>query len=290
MSVLDELKQQEDFTPTEQRISEYILNNQEKISKTSAKKLAEMVYSSHSAIVRLAQKLGFSGYKEFKIALIQEIQNSFHLTDDVDPRFPFTMDDNYSAIAKKMCDLAIESIKRSASHLSQEILEKAASILNNADRIFLFGIGDSQIRAKSFQNKCIKINRYPIIADEFGESSWHTLNITEKDCALIISYEANSIDLEKHIRYLNKKRVKIILLTGNTKAPVAKMSSLVIEVLQGEFGHRKVGTFSSQLSFEFVLDTLFALIYSNDYLHNFHTIEIKENIVNENFNTRHPTN
>ena len=284
MSVLDDLSQRKDFTHTEQRIADYILDNKEGFSKITIKQLSQMTYTSHSAVVRLAQKMGFSGFKELKVALIQEIQNRFHISGEIDPRFPFNVTDSYSVIAKKMADLSIESIRRSASNLSQELLDKSANILGKADRIFLFGIGDSQIRAKSFQNKFIKINRYPIIADEYGEGSWHTLNVTEKDCVLIISYDASSKELEKYVAYLQRKRIKIILLTGNVRSRLAGLSTLVIEVLQGEDGHVKVGTFASQLSFEYVLDTLFAIIYSHDYARNFRNMEKKEYIVDKNFN------
>mgnify|MGYP006340215243 FL=1 len=76
MSLLKKLKLKESFTDTEQRIADYILTNLDDVPDMVIQQLAENTFTSHSAIIRLSQKLGFSGYRSFKVALIDEIQSS----------------------------------------------------------------------------------------------------------------------------------------------------------------------------------------------------------------------
>ena len=64
---LNELKRMNKLTSTEQGIVNYILTNPEELEKTSSRQLAELTYTSPAAVVRICQKLGFSGYSEFKI-------------------------------------------------------------------------------------------------------------------------------------------------------------------------------------------------------------------------------
>ena len=122
MSLLKKLKLKESFTDTEQRIADYILTNLDDVPDMVIQQLAENTFTSHSAIIRLSQKLGFSGYRSFKVALIHEIQSSKHTPTNVDPNFPFLPMDGSMDIAKKMADLTIETIRKTLVKLEKDKL------------------------------------------------------------------------------------------------------------------------------------------------------------------------
>lgn len=283
MNVLEQLTAKKDFTDTEKRLAEYILAHQEEMAEMNISDLAKKAYSSHSAVVRLAKKLGFAGYREFKIALAKAFQESRHITSQVDPNFPFRPSDNAAKIAKQVADLCIESIRKTFSGLDNQVLDQVAQLLLSSQRVFLFGTGDSQIRARSFQNKFNKINRYLIVADEYGESEWSAMNVTQADLAIFISYSGESRSYRKFIQYLNRKKIKTVLLTSNRESTLAQFSQLCIEVPAGELENVKVGTFASQISFEYVLDTLFSVMYSKDYTTHLVDLKNKERVLDENF-------
>lgn len=275
MSLLKKLKSKENFTDTEQRIADYILANLDEVPDMVIQQLAENTFTSHSAIIRLSQKLGFSGYRSFKVALIHDIQSSKHAPTNVDPNFPFLPMDGSMDIAKKMADLTIETIRKTLVKLEKDKLNKATDLLQKADKIFLFGTGDSQIRARSYQNKLIKINKHLVIADEYGEAAWNAMSMGKGDCALFISYGGNSATHRKIIKYLNSMKIPCILLTANTEQPTSKLCDLVIEVPYDEFDFFKVGTFSSQISFEYILNTLFSILYAREYTKNLNNLKRK---------------
>jgi len=276
MSILKKLEQKQSFTDTEIRIADYILLNLEDIPNMYLKELAKNTFTSHSAIIRLSQKLEFTGYREFKVALIQEIQSNKHAFTYVDPNFPFLPTDSSINIAKKMADLTIETIRKTLIKLDKHQLNKAVDIVRNANRVYLFGNGDSQIRARSFQNKFIKINKHLIIADEYGEATWNALNIDKTDCAIFISYAGSSVVHAKILKYLTSMKISTILLTGNSESNMSKLCELTIEVPYDEYDFFKVGTFSSQISFEYILDTLFSIIYAKEYTQNINNLKKKE--------------
>ncbi|NHM30633.1 MurR/RpiR family transcriptional regulator [Neobacillus terrae] len=276
MTLLKKLEQKQGFTDTEIRIADYILINLEDVPNMFIQELAENTFSSHSAIIRLSQKLGFSGYRNFKIALIHEIQSNKHAFAHVDPNFPFLPSDSSIDIGKKMADLTIESIRKTLVKLDKNQLNKAVDIVRNANRIYLFGNGDSQIRARSFQNKFIKINKHLIIADEYGEATWNALNLEKTDCAIFISYAGSSVAHLKILKYLASMKIPTILLTGNSESTMSKLCELTLEVPYDEYDFFKVGTFSSQISFEYILDTLFSIIYAKEYTKNLNNLKQKE--------------
>lgn len=79
MSIIDQLKAQNSFTDTEVRIAEFMLVHDEEIADIGIQQLAKKAYCSHSAIVRLVKKLGYAGYKEFKVAWGEGIPESIIL-------------------------------------------------------------------------------------------------------------------------------------------------------------------------------------------------------------------
>lgn len=129
---------------------------------------------------------------------MKEYQNRLYFVNDINPNFQFRRQDNQYDIAKKIADLFIDSIRRTVDRLALEMLEEITEILVDADRIFLFATGDSQISARSFQNKFNKFNKYLIMADEYGESQWNALSLTPNDVALFISYSGKSTAYEKY--------------------------------------------------------------------------------------------
>lgn len=276
MSLLQQLQQKADFTNTEIRLADYIIEEQEQLADMTIQHLASHAYCSHTAVIRLSKKLGFKGYKDFKVQLVREIQHHLALVDDVNPNFPFLPDDDYLTIGKKMADLSVNAIQETFLGLQKNLLSAIAREFSKADRLFLYAIGDSQIRAKSFQNKLVKIGQYAILADEHGEDIWHTMNVMTRDLALIVSYGGESKRQLGILRFLKKRKVKTILLTGNKNSQAAETASYVIELPQGEFENIKIGTFLSQMALEYVLDLLFALIYQQHYSRNNIDIRKKE--------------
>ncbi|MEH7109597.1 MurR/RpiR family transcriptional regulator [Bacillus sp. JJ1764] len=279
MNLLKKLEEKQGFTDTEIRIADYILINQEDVPNMFIQELAENTFTSHSAIIRLSQKLGYSGYRNFKVALIHEIQSNKHAVAHVDPNFPFLPTDSSINIAKKMADLTIETIRKTLVKLDQNQLNKAVEMMRNANKIYLFGNGDSQIRARSFQNKFIKINKHLIIADEYGEATWNALSLGKTDCAIFISYAGSSYFYLNILKYLASMKIPTIILTANSESSISKLCELIIEVPYDEYDFFKVGTFSSQISFEYILDTLFSIIYAKEYTKNLLDLKKKEEAI-----------
>lgn len=74
MNLVQALKNDQQFTPNEKRIAAYILSNPLATSQFNLADLATKTYTSHSAIVRFTQKLGYEGFRDFRIALIAYAQ------------------------------------------------------------------------------------------------------------------------------------------------------------------------------------------------------------------------
>ncbi|MFC6464391.1 MurR/RpiR family transcriptional regulator [Marinilactibacillus sp. GCM10026970] len=281
MLLIDKLKRQKGLTPTDKQIANYILENMTSIPSLGIEELAKQTYTSHSAIVRFSKKIGFDGYKQFRLALSETVYKDLHQLGKVDANFPFDATDTTSQISKKMADLSIEAIRKASEQLDADTLDTAAEMFTRADRIFLFAQGDSQIRARSFQNKMVKLNRFLMIAEEYADQAWNAANLSKKDCAVFITYGAKISQYDRYIKYFAKAGIPTILLTGNPTSSLHKLVDLSIIAAQDEYDFLKVGTFSSQVAFEYILDTLFSVLYAKEYQKNLINLKQKHGIIEQ---------
>ena len=67
------LQEQKDFSETEIMIATYLLANFRKLAGMSTRQLGKNTYTNSAAIVRFSQKLGFSGYTEFRVQFLAEM-------------------------------------------------------------------------------------------------------------------------------------------------------------------------------------------------------------------------
>ncbi|MGV7116722.1 MurR/RpiR family transcriptional regulator [Paenibacillus kyungheensis] len=267
MKLLSQLAEMKQFTPNEQSIANYILAHQEKMLHLNIQQLAKATYTSHSAINRLTHKLGLTGFKEFSLSLAREFQESQHQLTEVDVNYPFSLGESSLQIAKEIADLMKNTIDKNLALIEDDLLSQTAQLLDQAERIFIYALGDSQIRAKSFQNKLFKINKYVVIATELSEWAHHTLNVTPRDCALFLTYHGNSPSYIKVSRYFQQEQIPCVTITANHQGELATSSTICIELPDDEVKLAKIGTFSSQIALEYILNVIYGCMYKIDYKH-----------------------
>jgi len=265
MLILDQLQATATFTATETRIASYLLQHLDTAKTMYLKDLATATYTSHSAIIRLAQKLGYHGFRDFQQALTAAAATQARTVAPVDANFPVAAGDDAAMIAKKMADLTITTVQRSFDQLDTKALTQMAQQLDQAERIFIFSQGDSQLRARSFQNKLIKINKFAIIAEEYADDAWNAASLKTTDCALFISYAGQTASHQQFATYFHEHQIPSLLITGNPQAPLIPLVQQALVSSQTENDFAKIGTFASQTAIEYLLDTLFAIMYAQHF-------------------------
>ncbi len=282
ITILEQLKEQAHFTQTEKRIADYILQHLDAIPAIYIEDLAKATYSSHSAIIRLCKKLDVSGFREFKIAISSIVHSQLHVAGEVNANFPFDEKDSSLIIAKKMADLTMDTVQKTFLQLDETTLDQIVSQLASANRVFLFARGDSQIRARGFQAKLVKLNRFFILAEDYADPYWNAASLSSDDCALFISYSGIVAQYQPIIEHFHKEHVPAILLTGNRHSELRPFASTTLVTSQEEYGFEKISTFSSQIAFDYLLNTIFSALYAKEYQKNILNLKTKQELFRHN--------
>lgn len=146
------------LSAAEARVAETILGDPTLVVDLAINDLAKLCRTSLSTVARFAQSLGFSGYRELRVAvartvtLAQAQQARFGLdTTAIDP------DDEPSAIAAKLAAQEIDAIEKTALGLDSDALDRVARALVAARHVELFGQAASSLTAQDLQQKLARI-------------------------------------------------------------------------------------------------------------------------------------
>ena len=123
--LLQEQMKQDIFSYNEKTIINFILEKQEQIKDYSTKMIGDETYTAPSTIIRIAHKLGFQGWSDFKEAFLDEVIYLNNNFQEIDPNFPFTNQDTMMQIAHNY----ILKVLKIRHHLFNMILYKKLCVL-----------------------------------------------------------------------------------------------------------------------------------------------------------------
>lgn len=263
MSLLLKMNQVKDqLTNSEQKIVSCVLDDEEEVYNLSIQDLAKKCNTSPSSIVRFCKKMGFEGFQDFKIELAKGISDSKKTQNIVyeDVR----VDDTIEDIVGKISAGNIKSIENTVDLLDYDEVEKAVEVLNNANNIFLYGVGASGLVALDFQYKLMRISRNAFMYLDSHTQLSTAVNIQKDDVAVGISHSGRTLEVFKAMEMANKKGAKTISITRYGDNPLSNISDIKL-CTGGIEGNLRVGAIASRIAQLTVIDILFVGLAKKDF-------------------------
>lgn len=285
MLISNKLESIDSLSKSEEVLANYILSEKENIENLSTKDLANATYTSPSTVVRLSQKLGFSGWNEFKEKYLEELQYLNKNLSNVNPDFPFEAHDTFMNIASKVGHLASNSIDDTLSLLKNDELKKAAQLLCKSQIINVYGVSNSLLMAYDFKHKMLRINKHVEIMNLPGEQLIVASNSSPANCAILISYSGESKEVLKIAKILKSKNTQMIILTSIGENSLTPFADCIFSISTREKLYSKISTYSSNNSIHLILDILYSCVFKMNYDYNLkYKSSISKN-VDERFST-----
>ena len=277
---LNELKRMNKLTSTEQGIVNYILTNPEELEKISSRQLAELTYTSPATVVRICQKLGFSGYSEFKIKYLQEVNQTPRM-DQINRTNPITSEDSLHRIVNKVAALEITAIEQTKKGIDLDQLNRVSELLNQATCIDFYAFDNNLHLAKNACSHFLYAGKQAVIHDSSNAQFMQAFASVEGHVAIIISRTGENPMLYRIANVLHERKIPLLVLTESRHSSLAKIST---EHLYLYNVHRftDMGTILFQTSVQYLYDLLFAILFSRNFENS-----VKQNEMYEEINEYH---
>jgi DNA-binding MurR/RpiR family transcriptional regulator len=255
MSVmLNMLKYKEELSMAERVVLDYLIENKETLKDFSVEKIAEAAYTSPASVVRMCKKLGYRGFKDFKIDFILanakvEIPENKEYVDVI-----LAKDAN---CGRSAIENNIRVLEDTLKLFNQEALNQAAEIIMTARKILIFGKGSSYLVCKDLEMKLRRINKFCIAQGESHEQLVDASFLNQKDVIIFISNSGKTKEIISAAMVAKENKSKIISITKLGSSILTDMSDVVLYTssMEGEFRSAAMTSRISQLA---VVDALFA--------------------------------
>ena len=258
------------FSKTEREIVDYIIDQGMNIEKMSANEIARNTFTSAPLLVRIAKKLGYSGFNEFKSAYLKELAYMLEETD-VDASIPFLLSDDLMTISKNIALLEKETIQDTEQLNHHDELQHAIALLEKTKKIDVYGVLDNILLAKHFQTLMMDIGKDVQDIDQVTGQKRSACLADGTHCAIIISYSGQTKEMLEVAEIYHKRQIPFISITCMAENSLSRLADAHLYLSSREMLHIKIGDFASTTSLKYLFDVLYAGIFSKNYKKNLET-------------------
>lgn len=253
MDYLIKIKERwDEFTPSDKKIGEYIVDNPEQIVNYNTLELAEIIQTSQSAIIRFIKKIGYKGYIDFKIDVAKSLEES----NDFFPDEVITKNESIENIISKSKNNVLATVEKTYALIDTEAIKRAIDDINKANNIYLAGVGSSGLICEDFSYKLQRSGKKVFYQVDAHTNLALVTNIDKEDLLIAISYSGLTKEILIASEYAKKVGAKVISISKSLNSTLAHNSNelLLIPEIEREM---RYGAISSRLSSQIITDILY---------------------------------
>lgn len=211
------------LTPLESRVVEAILARRDFEETTSLKTIANDAGVSEPMIVKIAKKLGFAGFRDFRAGVVE-----YNRLPTAELHQELSPDDTGVEIAQKVFRTSIHALEETLSILDSEVFERAADIIFNARQRDLYGIGGSAQIARDVGHKFLRIGVRTSVFDDAHMMLMSAALLGDGDVAIAFSHSGRTSAVIEPLELARRRGARTIALTNYATSPLASIADVVL--------------------------------------------------------------
>lgn len=199
------------MTDNDLYIFDYVMKNVPIVSRISITDLSKELAISKSTISRFTQKIGFSGFSEFKYFLAESLN---HPENDKE---------------EKIVEIVMDDIQGTYKLFKQSDLKNIVKKLYEAPDIFCYGTGWGQKTAlEDLRRNMIVLNKYTIEISASTELEMISRAANENDVLIIASLSGNVSNVEDQLNIFKSRGAIIVAITSIQASRLARIANYTI--------------------------------------------------------------
>jgi len=217
----------ESLTPSQKKLLNYILANDEEAVFLNVQDLANRVKISVATVVRLAKALGYAGFPEFQ----QELRNLFRdkLTTVSRLQKAAQKETSEENVLVKVFQQDIENITETMKQVSVDDFRQFVKALNSAKRIVIIGLRSAHSLAVLMGVSLEFLQRDVwIVTPGIGDMWDRLLGLRKDDVVVGICFPRYTKETVEVLRFAHENGINTLAITDSPISPLAKYAQCVL--------------------------------------------------------------
>ena len=211
------------LTPLEGKVAADILARKDITEATALRAVSEGSGVSDAMVVKVAKKLGFAGFRDFRQGLVD-----YNNSDTAALHAEISADDTAGEIVQKVFRTAMQALEETFAILDLQAFDRAADYLHRARQRDFYGLGGSAQIARDVSHKFLRIGIRSQVFDDAHMMMMSAALLGPDDVAIAFSHSGNTTAVLDAIELARKNGARTIAVTNYPDSPVARMVDVVL--------------------------------------------------------------
>lgn len=246
------------LTPLEAKVAANILARKDIDDTMPLREVATGSGVSDAMVVKVAKKLGFAGFREFRQGLVD-----YYNSDSAALHEEIAADDTSGEIVQKVFRTAMQALEETFAILDLAAFDRAADYLHRAQQRDFYGFGGSAQIARDVSHKFLRIGIRSSVFDDAHMMMMSASLLGPADVAIAFSHSGSTTAVIDAVELARKNGARTIAVTNYPDSPMAQLVDVVLcstaqnNPLLGENATARI----AQLN---LLDALFVAVAQRD--------------------------
>jgi len=249
-----------EMRPAQKKIADFVLKNPEKTAGSTIAELSKTVGISTASVVRFCDDIEFSSFTAFRLAVSvaseqrRVARETFSIDkDEIDPN------DSMQEVVAKTVFQEVEAIQQTGSNLDLKTLEEVVSLITNAKRIELFGLGSSSLATQDLRQKLHRIGLFAFDSPDNHQAITSSALMNPGDVGIVFSHSGVTPETLEVLKIMNRSGAKTVAVTNFPESAISKSADFRLTTVAKETRYRS-GAMSSRIAQLALVDFLFIRI------------------------------
>ena len=212
--------------PAEKRVAEYILTYPKKILTITMSQLATQTSASYATVNRLIKRIGYSGFKELKRFLYQDVMDNQSL--DTAEIISFSLRTPAAEICQNIFSFASSTLYESIQVADIGLINQATDQIVQGKSLTFLGGGTSGICAKYAFSRFMRIGVRVFFCDDNILTRMQATLLGENDVLFAISSSGRTSDILECAQIAKSNGATVISLTDYAISPLSQMADTAL--------------------------------------------------------------
>ena len=211
------------LTPLEGKVAADILARKDITDTITLREVSEGSGVSDAMVVKVAKKLGFGGFRDFRQGLID-----YYQSDTAALHSEISAADTAGEVVQKVFRTAMQALEETFAILDLEAFERAADYLHRAKQRDFYGLGGSAQIARDVSHKFLRIGLRSSVFDDAHMMMMSAALLGPDDVAIAFSHSGSTAAVFDAIELARKNGARTIAVTNYPDSAIAQVVDVVL--------------------------------------------------------------